>query len=227
MARKAGLVKEILVLEGNPLVKEGETVVPGQMLISGVIPPPQKKEEQPGNEVSEQEEGPEEEEVVEPKIVHAKGMVRARVWYEEYGEAEIVEHGQRPSGRTATRVSIKIGTKVIILMGPRKVPFKQYEVKSTVKKIPSWRNIFVPVELQTEKYLEMNRYQEDRGHQGAKRLAESKASQELSEQLAKDAKIINRRSEEVSVGKAEKNLVRVKVIVEAVEDIGVKKSFKP
>lgn len=39
VARKAGLIRELLVLEGQPLVREGDTVLPGQVLISGEVVP--------------------------------------------------------------------------------------------------------------------------------------------------------------------------------------------
>ncbi|KUK84102.1 MAG: putative membrane protein, partial [Pelotomaculum thermopropionicum] len=104
VATKEGLVKEVLVLDGYPVVKEGDTVEQGQVLISGEIPPPAEETtpsggEKPPGDVSEAER--------QPRYVHAKGIVRARVWYEGYGEAGTVETGRRPTGRSASCVSMK------------------------------------------------------------------------------------------------------------------------
>ena len=227
VAGKAGLVKEILVLTGNPLVKEGETVLPGQILISGVIPPVLKEKETPDVPLSSEQQELLEKEASEPKIVHAKGMVRARVWYEGSAQAAIVEQGLKATGKTATRFGIKIGSKEIILTGSQKIPYKHYEVSSQAKKLPSWRNIDVPVEIMTIKYFEMIAFREERGLAGAKILAERRAMEEINKQLPRNAAILKRHVEEASAGGMDKNLVRVNVSIEALEDISEKKAFKP
>lgn len=222
VAGKAGLIKEVLILTGHPAVKEGDTVVPGQVLISGAIPPPEEPNK-PGEE-KKPEKGPK---IIKPlRYVQARGIVRARVWYEGYGEAEITETGRRLTGRSETRLSMKFSGKEIILAGSQKIPYKLYESETFVKRAPQWRNINIPVELVTVKYLEMQEYREDRGRGGARRAAEEKALEAINRQLPKDARIQERRLEEVVTGQPE-NLVRVKAVVETIEDIGVERHFKP
>lgn len=225
VAKKAGLVKEILVLSGNPVVKEGDTVLPGRVLISGeVMPaePPAALPGQPGPENNEEEAAQEQ----QPTYVRAKGIVRARVWYEGYGEAQIVDKGQKPSGRSLSRFCIKINDKEIILTGPEEIPFKDFESEVAVKKLPAWRNITVPVELRREKYNELISYQRNREPAEAKKLAVEKALKEVKEKLPRGVTVLNKRVEEVDAGRPE-NLVRVKVVIETLEDIGVEKPFAP
>lgn len=222
VAAKAGLVREILVVSGHPAVKEGDTVVPGQVLISGEIPPPEERPE-PGED-NKQGRAPKK---VQPfRYVHARGIVRARVWYEGYGEAEIVETGRRRTGNYETRVSMKFDGKEIILSGRQNIPFELYEVETVVKRIEAWRNLSSPVEIVTEKFFELEDYREDRGLEGARRLAGERALEAALKQLPKNAAIQERLVEELPAGKTE-NLARARAVIETVEDIGKEEFFNP
>ncbi|MCL6560732.1 MAG: sporulation protein YqfD [Firmicutes bacterium] len=84
----------------------------------------------------------------------------------------------------------------------------------------------MPVELVTVKYLELADYREERGREGALKLARERALEEVAGQLPKDAVVLDRRVEEVNTAHPE-NVVRVKAVIEAVEEIGAEKLFKP
>lgn len=215
IAHKAGLIKEVLVVNGNPAVKEGDTVTSGQVLISGAIPPPEEPLK-PG-EIRKPGDPPK---TTGPyRFVQAKGIVRARVWYEGYGEVGVIETGVRPTGRSGARISMKFDGKEIILSGSQNIPFEQYSEETFVKKAPQWRNIYVPVEVITVKYYEMQPYRDVRGLEGARRIASEKATEEVNKQLPRDVRVLQRRLEEVHTGQPE-NLVRVRAVLEVVEDIG-------
>ncbi|MBM7855717.1 hypothetical protein JOC37_002131 [Desulfohalotomaculum tongense] len=222
VAKKAGLVKEILVLSGQPAVKEGDTVVAGQVLISGEIIPAEKPESELNDQMPEEIPAP----IAQPKYVHARGMVRARVWYEGYGEAQLVEKGKRPSGKRVERVCMKIAGKEIILKGPQEIPFQEYETKQEVKSLPKWRNISIPVEVINIQYLELVPYRDQRTLSEARKLAEEKALSAVRAKMPDGARILEQRVERVETGQ-EENLVRVKVFVESLEEIGQEKEFNP
>jgi len=218
VAAKAGLIENVLVLKGNPAVKEGDTVVPGQVLISGIIPPPEatqaEKGEKPKEPVPAQE----------PAYVNARGIVRARVWYEEYGEAQIVEKSQRPTGREVTKMNLKINGRQIAISNPSKVPFASYKEESFSKRIPAWRNITPDVEVIILKYYELQNYTDTRSKSQAYRLAKEKALGRMRQKFSKNAIILRERVEELAVSQPE-NVVRVRASSEVVEDIGVKEPF--
>lgn len=221
VAKKAGLIKEVLVIRGQAAVKEGTTVSPGQVLISG--------------EVKEEVRDPQEEppkdgkKLPEPKYtyhyVRAEGMVRARVWYEGYGEAPVVEQGYRLSGRQMTSLRMKIGTKEIILTGSKDSPYQEFKTERSTKRLPQWRNIALPVELDTVKYLELVPYREDRGRAGARQLAQEQAMKIATAKIPADARVLEKKVEEIGTGRPE-DIVRVRAVIEVLEEIGEPKSFK-
>jgi similar to stage IV sporulation protein len=89
VARRAGVIEEVLVLEGTARVRAGEAVRAGEVLIAGVrqAPParPDGKAEGAGDIVP----------------ARASGAVRARVWYEGYGESALLTKTVRPTGERA------------------------------------------------------------------------------------------------------------------------------
>ncbi len=225
VAVKDGLVKELLVLKGHPVVQEGETVNAGQILISGEIPPPELSEETGENQGEES--GEESPEAGQPSCVRAQGIVRARVWYDGYAEVPLVETGTSATGNQVSRVCLEIGDKEIILWGPEKIPFEQYNRQVDTKKLPTWRNINIPVEINTERYLEVKSFRVQRTLTQARDMALKKAVEDAKKKIPGTAQIVNRKVEPVEAGDRRENMARVKVVIETLESIGTEKPFKP
>jgi len=221
VARKDGLVKEILVLSGHPLVQEGTTVTAGQVLISAAIPPPILEEEDKNNTDAADEN----EQRLQVQYVHARGIVRARVWYDGYNEVKLQEQIKRPTGQEITKLCMKIGSKEIILMGPRQAPYAHYAEQSDVKRLPAWRNIKVPVEFITVKYIEQDIYLNKLSRPEARRLAGDQTMETMRSQIPDHAKILKTQLREVKTGN-EESIVRVRVMMETLEDIGVEKPHR-
>lgn len=222
VAAREGLIKELLVIIGRPLVQEGDTVLKGQVLISGEILPPLLEESAPGMEeqqgstITEQE----------PSYVRARGIIRARVWYDGYSEVPLLETGQQRTGRLAAQFCIKIQAKEIIVMGPRQISFDGFESETVAKRKLQWRNISLPVELITMKHYELVDFRLERDRGQALALARKQALDGIKEQMPQGAIILEERVEEIKAASPE-NLVRVKAYIETLEDIGVAKPFKP
>ncbi len=219
VAAKDGLVKEILVLRGHAAVKEGETVSAGQVLISGIIPPPEEEGPKANGEKEDSKKT-----VRPPRYVSARGIVRARVWYENYAEVPLVESGIRPTGRVFVSRRINIAGKEIILHNGKNIPFAHCQCETYVKRLPAWRNITVPVELVTLKFDEIEEYTRCRERGEALEEARAKALEGALKSINPDAVVVGQWTKEM--GPRQENTVRVKAVVEAVENIGRVEPFE-
>ncbi|MCL2336464.1 MAG: sporulation protein YqfD [Firmicutes bacterium] len=215
VAARDGLITELLVFSGQPLVNEGNTVVKGQVLIASLVSPPPATEEitLPGAEKPQVEQP--------AHYVRARGIVKARVWYEALADVKLTERGCKFTGREMTRFGIKIGDKEIILIGPGRIPYTHYARQVKSKPGPKWRNTNIPVELLTVKFYEEKPYINRHTEAEARNLAYRKALESIRGQLAGEAVITNKSMEELAA--PEPGSVRVKAIVETFENIGISK----
>ncbi len=194
VAAKNGLITEMLVFSGYPLVNEGNIVTRGQVLISAA----QKDKD---------------------SYIRARGIVKAKVRYEAMATVQLVEKGAEVTGRETTRFGIKIGGKEIILIGPREIPFAHYARYVESKRLPEWRNINLPVELLTVKYNEEKPYINSYTEEEARRLACRKALDSIRRQISGNVAVMDEKLEELAAPGS--GAVRMKAIVETLEDIGM------
>jgi similar to stage IV sporulation protein len=96
VADRDGVVEEILVLEGQSIVKPGQVVGRGDILISGIVYPP-APETSDVSELLETE---------EPSLVRARGTVKARTWYEGYGECPRRIEKKVMTGETSLAINL-------------------------------------------------------------------------------------------------------------------------
>jgi similar to stage IV sporulation protein len=210
IAKKEGVITEILVLQGASAVAEGDTVSRGQVLISGLIMP-----EQPEEEGDNGQEAPPE---AVPLRVRARGIVRARVWYKAEGAAPRVEMSEVPSGKRAKRFTVMAGGRQITLSGPRKSPYRLGQEETIRYQFPAWRSFRLPVEILVTNYSQLKREVKLRSVEETASLAQEEAWEKIKSQLPAGAKVVDKRI--TTVTGEDSSSVRVEMIVETVEDIG-------
>ena len=212
IAEKSGVITEMIVLRGTPMVKEGETVKQGQILISQKV----KRE-------CEEENSEETEEIqTEIKNVKAAGIVKAKVWYEGYGEAARIKTFTQATSDSTKSIIIKYKNKEIILSGPKKPPYNHFFVEENIKRLAQWRNINFPLEIITKKYIKLREIKVERTIKQAKELAKEKAVESILQRLAKEVIIMNSDLRLIQFNE-EKNILRVKAVVEVEEDIAIRR----
>ncbi|MDK2902158.1 MAG: hypothetical protein PWQ93_77 [Clostridiales bacterium] len=129
VASKDGVISKITVMQGQAVVKVGQTVKKSQLLITGVI----------------------EKEGVDTRYVHAMGEVLARRWYEGHAEAPTVSVRKRRTGNMMSKRCIIIGERKINISDPD-ITYSSYD-KIEVVNI-SLDKIGIPAKMITEEYYE-------------------------------------------------------------------------
>lgn len=211
VAARAGIIKEILVIAGIPKVKEGDTVYKGQILISGIT----------GEGLIDAEptkERPEQSKTWGPIKVRARGVVKARVWYQGYGEAVLDQVVERRTNDRVSSVGFRLGEKTVIISGPQKPPYQFYYQESRSRSFPEWRNIRLPVELFTITYTRIERIHKHLDYEQAVTEAAKQALANAQKEIPEGAQVVSRQMERVDAAGGA-GVVRMKVVVETLEDI--------
>ncbi|SPF32622.1 Sporulation protein YqfD [Candidatus Desulfosporosinus infrequens] len=212
VASHAGLVKEIMVIQGIPQVHEGEIVRAGQVLITQAPNPDLSSvpiQNPAMNKLNSSK--------LLPQTSVARGFVRARVWYSAEKEIPLVEDKIEESGRVATGWGIKFGSRVIMVT-TQNSPFEQTEKEVLSQSLLPWRNWGFPVEGIRVNYKELHNVHIERSVSEARDLAEQTARTEVQKKITPGVPIVE---ENVKVMPGNSSAERVRVEVETYEDLAV------
>ncbi|MGI5921062.1 MAG: sporulation protein YqfD [Syntrophomonadaceae bacterium] len=206
VAIKDGVVEDVLVLEGQANTKKGDVVGKGDILISGVVFP-QKQEQFIEDDSSEPR---------LPYEVRARGVVKARVWYDGYSECKLRSEKTLFTGRKKTVVYLQTPWQTITILGKGDTDYRLYEKK--FKK----HTLTTPVgefSIKRLTLLEQTRSVKEYTESEAVNIARKKAEQELRKKLGPSQKITDSKVEVVS--SPSDPIIRVKVSVETIENIAI------
>ncbi len=219
VARCDGVIEEILLQEGQALVQKGDAVTQGQVLISGEILPIIQGEENEENEtgdasLSDSEDQETEDILPEPIWVRARGVVKARVWYESYGECPLLQEERNKSGQEESSIQLCLPWGNWVLSGKEENPYADgvEEIQEYVFHTPwgelGWKKRTWQEEMVTQ--VEYSRAE-------ALEIAKKRAREALLEkqgwtELPGDVQYR-------TISQASDVVVRVQAVIECVEDI--------
>lgn len=195
VAVRDGIVRDVLVLSGTPVVTEGDHVIRGQTLIGAITEVPG------GSEIS------------------GRGRVLAEVHHEHRETVYLVDEVTSPTGREFVRTSITLGEHgPLLVSGLGEVPFDVYDVVRTTWRPPGeWRRPPLFVEVERVYYKELSRHVRELSEIEALRLACARAHNEVLSRVPPDARVLSRDCEVVARGG---DYVQVEVRAVVVADIG-------
>ena len=202
VASEDALVTNMIVLSGEPLVSEGETVSRGQILVTGVVVSPYGYE---GTDVNKS------------YVVNAKGVIMGRVWRTYRGLLQLTQELQYETGRKAKAWRLSLGP-YDFRVGPETAPFGTHVEEKSEYEIPSLRRGgAVPlVRLGVTTYRETEKFVLMTDKEKALEKLKAEASSSIKARIPRDARILDER-EDLEFSE-EKEWVYT-LVVETIEDI--------
>jgi similar to stage IV sporulation protein len=206
IASKDGIIEEIIPLRGEPVVKPGDAVEAGDVLISGRI------EIYPNISPREDNNAP------SSFLVHSNGIVKARVWRQKAVNIPLIKTIDVETGQSKTAIRLSLGSKHYnFQLG--KIPYDIYDVEITNQlTLPLFIRDFG---VDVVKYKELKAKKISLSIEEAVKEAEKQLLKELKE--FENTELVHKKMEFVLT--PEKDAVVGTLTVEVIEDIGKKKSI--
>ncbi|MEC9488740.1 MAG: sporulation protein YqfD [Halanaerobium sp.] len=160
VAAKDGIVTQVILLQGEQIVAEGQTVKQGDLLVTARndIPP--------------------------------RAIIKARVWYEGNGIQPLQVYNYQLTGGKQWGYALHVGPESFHIWGRREPDYGRYRLQREVKSFSFWRNLNFPIELIKEIFLEVKEEQVNLAQETALILAEEEAYRQLVRSIPPDGKII-------------------------------------
>lgn len=194
VAKKKGVILKVIARNGRALVKAGQIVNEGDVLISGIIDTLNS----------------------DTYLVHAEGEVLAHTRYTATSEMPIIRLDKKETGKVYRQKGIKIKEQGIKLMKGQ-IPFTDYieEIKETRLIDLKWPNIKIPIWIVNYEFREVEIKEVKQTEEFVKTASQLEAIEKINLQMPPDAEII----EKNIIHTIEENILRTQVIIETIEDI--------
>ncbi|WP_017472610.1 sporulation protein YqfD [Amphibacillus jilinensis] len=194
-AKKDGVISEMFVAKGRPLVEINDYVKKGQLLVTGEL---NQKDEKDEDEKDEKDEGSKELSTVEAEIY-------ATTWYESKLNIPLVGQYQTETGNQSKKYSLQIGRFQLPFWGFWSNDFDLQQVETTLYKpsIGSWQ---LPIAFSVDQHREMLNTEVNRTEEEAIEVGMVQARENLLNELGASAEIINEKILHQSIENGKVNL---------------------
>lgn len=190
---KPGKILKVIANNGTAMVKPGDIVKAGSLLIAGWI----------------------EGKYTGTRFVRADGKIDALVWYTETASVKLNEKKIEKTGNTEKKYALNINNFRINLY-KKLSNFEKYDTIYTAKKIKIFSNFYIPVELIECNNFEIKEENVNYSEEEAKAEAKRRAEEKLNDKV-KDKENIRNVTVNYTV---EEDEVKAEVTYEVFENIG-------
>lgn len=195
---KVGMITKITAQDGTSLVKEGDIVKNGDVLIGGWL----------------------EGKYTGTRYVHAKGEIQAKVWYSKKGRMDLKIEKNQPTGQEENAYAMSLNNFQINL--PKRVPkFENYDTIVKKEKLKIFSNFYFPIQFQTTTYVETKKEVIQYSKEEAKQILIQALQEELKQEIEEQENIVNTQINY----KDKSTYIEVEVIYEVLEHIGTKEKL--
>lgn len=198
IATKPGIIAKVNAINGTALVKEGDVIKEGSILIGGWL----------------------EGKYTGTRYVHANGEVQAKVWYEEKQKIDLKQVISRQTGNEEIKYSVKINNFQINFYKTLS-KFQKYDTIGETKKIKLFSDFYLPIEIIKTTNKELTEETINLSKEEAKEKALENAKNVLEGKLDDKNDLVN-----TYINYSETNqYVEAQVIYEVLEEIGTKEKI--
>ena len=198
VATKDAIIKKISAQNGTPVVKEGEIVKKGTVLIAGWL----------------------EGKYTGTRYVHATGSVQGKVWYTQKERIYFKQQKKEQTGNVENKYSLNINNfKINFTKTLSK--FQNYDTICKSKKILLFSNFYLPIELIKITNTEVNITDITYTLEEAKNIGIEKAKQELNNKIENLNNILSIQINDSQTSE----YIEVEVTYEMLENIGTKEKI--
>ncbi len=195
VASKKGVIVKAIAKNGEAVVRKGDIVDKGQVLITGVVP-----NLNTGGHI----------------VVHSEGEVLAKTVYSYKLDEPIMKNVKVETGKSMEMRELKFGQKGI-KFSKGEIPFKDYTEEVREVKLFK-KNINLPIKLLVYEYKEVETKEIKQNIDVLKKSTHIKAVEQINKQLPEKVQI---ESKDVKYH-VNDGILSTTVVIEAIEDIGEK-----
>lgn len=193
ITKSDGVITKINVQNGTALVKIGDVVKSGNIIVGGWL----------------------EGKYTGTRYVHAKADVQARVWHSKKEKMSLTQEVEEETGKVKNSYGININNFKINF--PKSIPnFENYDTINENKKLKIFSNFYFPIEICKTTYKEIQKKCVNYSPEEAKEILLRKLEEELKNEIKDDQNIVNTRVNY----KEEEGSITVELIYEVLENIG-------
>lgn len=200
VARKNGVIESIIARGGDAVVKKGDIVAEGDLLISGVLF---------------------RENIYKLILTHAFGEVYARTYYELEETHPLFKIVQKKTGNRLSEIIVFLG-ETEYNIGKEEVKFDKYITEKKNYEIVNCRNreIFVEaIHIEHFEVIEVTRRLE---HENVREALHKVLLEVLESKVSKESEIVDTKIEFKVIG----DYMQAQLWAEVIEDIGIKKQIE-
>ena len=198
VANKDALIQKIDSTKGTSVVKEGDLVKKGSILIGGWM----------------------EGKYTGVRYVHGAGKVIGKVWYTETARVQLKEEKTEKTGKEEKKYKINFNNFQINLYKTLS-KFEKYDTIYTDKKVKIFSDFYLPVSFTECNNLETISKTEEYTQEEAKNIAIERAEKKLAEQVTNSDDIQDKKINVITTN----DYVEVEVIYEVLENIGTEEKI--
>lgn len=198
VANKDALIQKIDSTKGTSVVKEGDLVKKGSILIGGWM----------------------EGKYTGVRYVHGAGKVIGKVWYTETARVQLKEEKIEKTGKEEKKYKINFNNFQINLYKTLS-KFEKYDTIYTDKKVKIFSDFYLPVSFTECNNFETISKTEEYTQEEAKNIAIERAEKKLAEQVTNSDDIQDKKINVITTN----DYVEVEVIYEVLENIGTEEKI--